>query len=802
MERDLVTTAEISAPESNQVPYQRALLRPRPTPARTGQFFQRIVQTSDIPYILRSISRSVYLAIDFETQGVDYSWNFQSLDPAEESVRVIGIGLSWDTGSVYVPWTEIYSGTREQLLDCICSHPRLLAHNVYFDGGVLATIAGERKPTWHACTLALYRLLSNEGWAGQQHGLKKAIEDILMWTETNEEGIDTWLITNGYYKGAHRIDNSPEALIASYKEGVLKPRKEEMWRVPHDILGQYCVLDAEACYLLYTQHLLPVARKFPVLENSFRENWMHLIGLHIDQKIHGIRMDTRALEARRIELLATMARLESEFLTRPELAPHIADMEREMLQSLAESEPARYKKLATRPAEPSIMTKAGKPSKAHAIWLANEARYTVPVQSLNWENWHTRWTKAIRREDPSYLFNIQSGRQLGTLLYERLGYEVLIRTEGGQPGTGADALGHMGEVGKILCDRDDALKELGFIEKYLELCEFRDTIHPSFAIPGTSTGRLSSKEPNLQQVKKTKAMMDLFVARPGHTWIDLDFHALEPVVTTEFSDDQNMEAIYGNAAAPNDIYLFVAYSVPQFRPALDRVGYNPRSPSKETVAAAKADPETKHIRKISKVVVLACAYGAGVDKIYENLTNDGVQISRNDVAEVHRGYWELFSRVKTFGYELQDLWWDSIDLPAALIGQYKGWSKSRGKRDRIPKEIAGYVLNGLGRPMCVTHDYKKDTLNRFIQSTGHDILVRYIYLVSKELDRRAIPWHPLVIDWHDAMAIEVPDAYVEAAIEVYTDSMDELNRQLGGSIRLKGTPSVGKTMSDIKEPEA
>lgn len=798
MERQLVTT-ETSETVTRTV-YHRALLSPCPTPARTGTFYQRLATYRDIPHILRSAASSAFLAVDFETKGTDYSWNFMP-DPTGQAVTVVGIGLAWDKGSAYLPWNELYTSSREAILDMLRAHPGLLAHNVYFDGGVMETLVGDRSVTWHTCTLALYRLLSNEGWAGQQHGLKLAMREILLWEDTNEEGIDTWLVTHGYYKGNARKDTTPEVLIASYREGVLKPDKAEMWRVPHDILGQYCVLDAEATYLLYTEHLLPVLRKFPRLEEDFRKHWMHLIALHIHQKIHGIRMDTAGLEARREALLETMSRLEKEFLSRPDVAPHVEAMEQLMLGELAAKEPPRYKKLAERPAEPPRYKKNGQQSKNWETWVENGPRYTVPVQSLTWVAWHERWTEAVGRKNPDYLLNIQSGRQLGELLYDRMGHEVRIRTESGLYGTGADALKHMGEAGRLLCDRDDALKELGFIAKYLDLCEFRDSIHPSFGLPGTSTGRLSSKEPNLQQVKKTKAMMDLFVARPGHTWIDLDFHALEPVVTTEFSGDKNMEAIYGNGSKPNDIYLFVAYTVPQWRADLDRVGYNPYSPSKETVAAAKADPVTKHIRKIAKVVVLACAYGAGVDKILENLTNDGVKVTKDDVAEVHRGYWELFARVKAFGYELQDLWWETVDLPHDLKEQYKSWGRSKAKRDRIPNEIVGYIMNGLGRPMCVTHDYKKDALNRFIQSTGHDILVRYIYLVSKELDHRGIAWYPLVIDWHDAMAIEVPDDQVEAAISVYMDSLDELNRQLGGDIRLKGVPSMGKNMSAIKEPE-
>lgn len=806
MERALVTTHTEAVAEL--LPYKRTLLSPRPTPPRSGsQYLIQVIDPSQVPQILEAAARSQVLAVDFETRGIDYSEVCTTIDHCHDeqcrSTHIIGVGLAWDTGSAYLPYIEMPHEDSAPILDMISRHQGLIAHNVYFDGGVLLRHTSDYTVHWHACTLALYRLLSNEGWAGITHGLKGAMTEILQWEDSNEAGIDEWLVGHGYYIGNRRLETDYNALVAQYREGKLRPDKGEMWRVPHEILGAYCVLDAEATYLLYTEHLLPVVRKFPTMEENFRNDWMYLIHLHIQQKMVGIRMDRRALVSRQQYLIETMTLLAEEFLARPEVVQHVLDMESEMRVPLAESEPVRHKKLPVQPIEPPQLKKDGTLSKNWEKWKAqvDSGKYTVPTVSKNWENWHQRWTRAVNGLDETYRFNVQSKVQLAELFYRRLGYPVRILTDKEQPGTGSDALAQMGELGQILIRRDDALKELGFIAKYLDLIAHRDTIHPSFGLPGTSTGRLSSRDPNLQQVKKTKAMMDLFVARNGHTWIDLDFHALEPVVTTEFSGDANMEAIYGNIAKPNDIYLFVAYTVPQWRADLDRVGYDPYNPSNESVSAAKKDPITKHIRKIAKVVVLACAYGAGVDKILENLVNDGVQVTRDDVSEVHRGYWELFAGVKQYGYSLQDKWWETVDLPESTKEMYRSWSKSRHKREQIPRNISGYVINGMGRPMCVTHDYKKDTLNRFIQSTGHDILVRYIRLVGEELDRRAIPWDPLIADMHDAMTVEVPDRCIVDTIEVFKDSLDELNRQLGGDIRLRGTPSSGKNLSAVKEPE-
>lgn len=168
-----------------------------------------------------------------------------------------------------------------------------------------------------------------------------------------------------------------------------------------------------------------------------------------------------------------------------------------------------------------------------------------------------------------------------------------------------------------------------------------------------------------------------------------------------------------------------------------------------------------------------CQFGAGVDRVMQALEEQDIFLPFEQVERIHAAYWDAFKRLKQYSYELQ----------------------------RQCRRNGGWILNGLGRPMCVPENLKHDTLSRVIQSTGHDILVRYIRILTKGLLHRGIPFKPWVIDWHDATAVEVPEEYLDATIATYMDSLAELNSQIGGTIQLKGTPSYGTTMADIKEPE-
>lgn len=727
-------------------------------PARTGDTYQCYGHDSDVDVVIEHARSSRILAVDFETRGGDYS---------SDDIAVIGVALAYELGSIYFQWEEISTSSQDKIWNLFLTHPGLIAHNVYFDGGIIYKFTGHHAK-WYTCTYSLLATLANEGHPGANWGLKTAQIELLGWHDTNTRELDEWLITHGYYSGIRRVDESPQHLLEEYRAGTLKPERGFMYRAPSHILGKYSVLDAEACYLLYLHVLQPAVHKFPSL-TKYHSDMLYLIQLLIQQRMLGIHVDRDGLIARAQYLTNYIHEKSEEFLSHHAVIPCIQKIESDMLQELLDAEPSRYLKQKERK-EPNKYTTRGELSKNWIRW--DELNRQPPVQSKNWEKWNARVEKVRNGDDPDYRFNLNSATQLRVVLYDMLDFPIRVTTESGLPSTGSKALKHMLDLGQILLDRGYAVKELSYIQAYIDVTSDRPTIHPSFRAPGTVSGRLTSKEPNMQQIPKSQAVMKLFKARPGYAWIDLDFSALEPVVATEFSEDPNLEVIYGNGRPTNDIYLFVGANIPGMAEKIRGAGYDPYNPTPEGLAAAKK--KCKHERSICKTVVLACQYGAGVNKVMETLENDDVFLPYEDVARIHSGYWELFSRVRDFSRELLFQW----------------------------RENGGYVLNGMGRPMSVPEDMIKDTLNRFIQSTGHDLLVRYIRIYTEELTRRNIEWYPLMIDWHDASAVEVREDQLEEAKQVMMWGVDQLNAELQGRIKLRGEPDVGFNLSDIKKPES
>lgn len=733
---DVKQLVSLTEQATSSTPPEYILLTPGSFPPRTASLYSDnpygygyIASYEDIWPVLEQLQYSEIVAVDFETMGGDYSY---------PELRIVGLGLAWDTGNCYFPFSDLSSENQSLLLEQLSKHEGLIAHNIYFDGGVWLSKT-DKHPSWHMCTYAALAHLANEGVPGRFWGLKQAQVELLGWADSNEGELDEWLVLNGFYKGQRRLDSSYEYLLEQYRTGGLKPDKGQMWRAPVDILGKYCILDAESTYLLYTQILRPVLDQFPALTEYLTGNMLLLIRQLIEQKMYGIHMDRAGLLIRKEELVLEIQEIERKFRTHPYIEPHIIAMEVEMVAQGIVCK------------EPQMHNKDGSVSK-------------------NWTKWQQKLSDATDGKLPEYQFNLNSGPQKAELLYTRMGNEVLVRTEKGLPSTGIKGLKRLGEPGKLLTEQAWALKEASYVDKYLELTIDRPTIHPSFRTPGTVTGRLSSKEPNLQQVPKTKAMMSLFRAREGHVWVDLDFSALEPVVLTEFTQDKNLMLIYGNGRPQNDIYLYVGANIPGMKDTIRATGYVPENPTKESLAKAKK--EAKHERSICKTVVLACQYGAGVNKVMQTLEQDEIYLDYEEVETIHSGYWDLFQDVRLFSKNL-----------------FREWKRN-----------GGYILNGMGRPMAVSKDMTQDLLNRFVQSTGHDILARYISILCTNLDRSGILWRPAIIDFHDATTVEVPAGDSDRTVQIFLDSLAQLNRELQGTIELKGIPTVGIDLSQVKEP--
>jgi DNA polymerase I-like protein with 3'-5' exonuclease and polymerase domains len=262
--------------------------------------------------------------------------------------------------------------------------------------------------------------------------------------------------------------------------------------------------------------------------------------------------------------------------------------------------------------------------------------------------------------------------------------------------------------------------------------------------------------------------MELFRAKPGHKLVDTDFTALEPKVLAYFSRDPTMIELYASGKL-HDIYLYVAmFLFPDKQAAIAEV-YRPDAPTKESIAACKA--QFKRERGIAKPVVLGAGYGAGAWKIWQTLKLSGIKVSEAEAAEIHKRYWQLFSGIKSFERQL------------------------RAERE----DRGGWILNGIGRPLAIPDHRVKDLVNAFVQSTGHDCLLKLIYYIKQLRDARGVPMVPWIVDMHDQTTWEVPEAAVPDAVQIFKDAYGLLNEELKADIPLSGNVDVADNLWQLKE---
>ena len=375
------------------------------------------------------------LAIDFETHG---------LDPWSEEFEPVGLGL---TGGEYDSIYIILRGAEPGALANVVRYLhqfKLLAHNVLFDAAVLRWC--ERRSgvpsawPWLGCTYALAQQLAGEGWEGQSWGLKSLMKTLLLWPDTNEAELDGWLIGHGYFKVNHA------------KQNVVS--KADMWRAPDEILGKYCKLDTEACWLLWSKILLPVARKHPVSEFYQTGLTMELFRRLLDQQDRGILIDVPQLKAHKESLELAITLKFGQWRLRADVAPHMQTYEDLQFDMLLAKQPK---------------------------WLTKDG-----LVSKNWESWRQ---KVEDLEQVPCHFSYSSPKDLSWLFYGRMGCEVLIETEGEKPATNDKALSAFGPAGQALLAVIDLETELRYVEGCLANVNSEGILRPKFSY-GTITGRL------------------------------------------------------------------------------------------------------------------------------------------------------------------------------------------------------------------------------------------------------------------------------------------------------------------------
>jgi DNA polymerase-1 len=328
-------------------------------------------------------------------------------------------------------------------------------------------------------------------------------------------------------------------------------------------------------------------------------------------------------------------------------------------------------------------------------------------------------------------FTIGSPKQLGDILFGKMGLEGAKKTATGQWATGAGVLEELAEQGhplpsKILEWRQLAKLKSTYTDSLPAYVNPRtNRVHTSFALAATTTGRLSSSEPNLQNIPiRTEAgrkIRTAFVAEKGHKLISADYSQIELRILAHIADIPQLRQAFADGI---DIHAMTAsemFGVP--------------------VAGMPSE-----VRRRAKAINFGIIYGISAFGLANQLG-----IGREEAGAYIRKYFERFPGIRDY------------------MDQTKTFVRANGHVMTIFGRVCHFPAVASKNPSERAF-VERQAINAPIQGSAADIIRRAMIrmdaaLAAAKLDAR------MLLQVHDELVFEVPDTQVEAALPVITGVM-------------------------------
>lgn len=342
-------------------------------------------------------------------------------------------------------------------------------------------------------------------------------------------------------------------------------------------------------------------------------------------------------------------------------------------------------------------------------------------------------------------FNINSPKQLGEILFEKMNMPHGKKTKTGYS-TSAQVLDKLAEdfpfVRKILEYRQLTKLSSTYAEGLVRFIGDDGRIHGTFNQTVTATGRISSTEPNLQnipiRVELGRLIRKAFVPREGCVFVDADYSQVELRILAHLSGDEKLIAAYKNA---EDIHRATASQV--FHVPMEQV--------------------TDEQRRNAKAVNFGIVYGISSFGLSE-----GLSISRAQAKEYIDHYFETFPGIKRY-----------LDHAVASARQ-NGYALTMfGRRRPLPElNAANYMQRQFGERVA---------MNAPIQGSAADIMKIAMIRAEKAFADAGLEAR-IVVQVHDELLVETPEAEVETVQRLLRDAMEHAAEM---AVELKTDIGVG-----------
>ena len=350
-------------------------------------------------------------------------------------------------------------------------------------------------------------------------------------------------------------------------------------------------------------------------------------------------------------------------------------------------------------------------------------------------------------EQVGYEFNVNSPKQLGEALFVKMGLPPRKKTKSGYS-TNAETLESLRNESPVI---DDILQyrtyqklNSTYVEGLLKVIGPDGRMHSTFNQTEARTGRLSSSEPNMQNIPiRTplgSQLRQFFVAKPGCTLVDADYSQIELRLLAHISGDESMRQAF---LTGQDIHRSTAAKIYNLPPEMI----------------------TPALRSSAKAVNFGIVYGIGAF----SLSRD-INVSVKEADQFIKNYLATFPGVKNYMDE------------TIAHGTEKGYVTTLFGRRRALPELASknHNLRALGERMA---------MNTPIQGTAADVIKLAMVKVWRRLRAEGLAAN-LILQVHDELIVEAPEAEAETVARILKEEMEGA---VSYSVPLTADVGQGKT---------
>ncbi len=355
-------------------------------------------------------------------------------------------------------------------------------------------------------------------------------------------------------------------------------------------------------------------------------------------------------------------------------------------------------------------------------------------------------------DDVGYIFNINSPKQLGVALFEKLMLPMGKKTKTGYS-TSAEVLEGLRPyhpcIDKILSYRTLTKLKSTYCDGLLKVISDDGRIHSSFNQTETRTGRISSTEPNLQNIpvrtEQGRELRKFFVAKEGCVLVDADYSQIELRVLADISKDENMIQAFNNN---DDIHAITASQV--FNMPLEMV--NPQ------------------MRSRAKAVNFGIVYGIGAFSLSKD-----IGVTRKEADQYIKSYLSHYSGVAAY--------MENVVAKAKECG----YVQTMFNRRRYLPELksSNFNMRSFGERVA---------RNMPIQGTAADIIKIAMIRVDKRLKEENMHSR-LILQVHDELIVEAPNNEAMKAAMILQQEMENAVKL---SVPLTADASMGESWYDAK----